>query len=84
VLEAAEAVKKRLSSDETTSFNGIDITRADLEKIARPWIERTRLHCLRALSDAGIKAATSTKSSSSAAAPACRSCGRLCARTLRP
>jgi molecular chaperone DnaK len=55
VLEAAEAVKKRLSVDEATSFDGLDITRADLEKIARPWIERTRIHCLRALSDAGIK-----------------------------
>jgi molecular chaperone DnaK len=55
VLEGAEAVKKRLSSDETASFNGLDITRADLEKIARPWIERTRMHCLRALSDAKIK-----------------------------
>jgi molecular chaperone DnaK len=56
VLEGAEAVKKRLSSDETASFNGLDITRADLEKIARPWIERTRMHCLRALSDANLKA----------------------------
>jgi molecular chaperone DnaK len=56
VLEAAEAVKKRLSTDDTASFNGLDITRADLEKIARPWIERTRIHCLRALSDAGVKA----------------------------
>ncbi len=55
VLEGAELVKKRLSNDETASFNGLDITRADLEKIARPWIERTRLHCLRALSDAGLK-----------------------------
>jgi molecular chaperone DnaK len=55
VLEGAEAVKKRLSSDETASFNGVDISRADLEKIARPWIERTRIHCLRALSDAKIK-----------------------------
>ncbi len=55
VLEGAEAVKKRLSSDETASFNGVDIRRADLEKIARPWIERTRMHCLRALSDAKIK-----------------------------
>ena len=55
VLEGAEVVKKRLSSDETASFNGLDITRADLEKIARPWIERTRMHCLRALSDAKIK-----------------------------
>jgi molecular chaperone DnaK len=56
VIEGAEAVKKRLSSDETASFNGVDISRADLEKIARPWIERTRMHCLRALSDAKIKA----------------------------
>lgn len=56
VIEGAELVKKRLSSDETASFNGLDITRAELEKIARPWIERTRMHCLRALSDAGIKA----------------------------
>jgi molecular chaperone DnaK len=55
VIEGAEAVKKRLSSDETASFNGVDINRADLEKIARPWIERTRMHCLRALSDAKIK-----------------------------
>ncbi len=55
VLEGAEAVKKRLSSEETASFQGLDVTRADLEKIARPWIERTRLHCLRALSDAGLK-----------------------------
>jgi molecular chaperone DnaK len=56
VLEAAESVKKRLSTDDSASFNGLDITRADLEKIARPWIERTRIHCLRALSDAGVKA----------------------------
>ena len=57
VLEAAESVKKRLSVDDSTSFNGLYITRADLEKIARPWIERTRIHCLRALSDAGVKSA---------------------------
>jgi molecular chaperone DnaK len=55
VLEAAEAVKKRLSVDDSASFDGLNITRADLDKIARPWIERTRIHCLRALSDAGIK-----------------------------
>lgn len=55
VLDAAEAVKKRLSNDDTASFNGLEITRSDLEQIARPWIERTRLHCLRALSDAKIK-----------------------------
>ncbi|MBK8095275.1 MAG: Hsp70 family protein [Verrucomicrobiaceae bacterium] len=56
VLEAAEAAKKRLSSDESTEFDGLTITRADLEKIAKPWLERTRVHCLRALSDAGVKA----------------------------
>ena len=55
VLEAAESIKKRLSVDDTASFNGLDITRAELEKIARPWVERTRIHCLRALSDAGVK-----------------------------
>ena len=55
VLEAAESVKKRLSVDDAASFNGLEITRADLEKIARPWIEPTRIHCLRALSDAGVK-----------------------------
>ena len=56
VVEAAEAVKKRLSAEDTASYNGLEITRAELEKIARPWIERTRIHCLRALSDAGVKA----------------------------
>ncbi|MFO1484785.1 MAG: Hsp70 family protein [Verrucomicrobiaceae bacterium] len=56
VIEGAESVKKRLSSEETAHFHGLDITRAELEKIARPWIERTRIHCLRALSDAGVKA----------------------------
>lgn len=56
VIEGAESVKKRLSSEEAAHFNGLDITRAELEKIAKPWIERTRIHCLRALSDAGVKA----------------------------
>ncbi|MEZ5387316.1 MAG: Hsp70 family protein [Prosthecobacter sp.] len=55
-LEGAESVKKRLTSEETASFNGLTMTRDDLEKIARPWIERTRAHCLRALSDAGVTA----------------------------
>ncbi|MBE7496791.1 MAG: Hsp70 family protein [Verrucomicrobiaceae bacterium] len=57
VLEGAESVKKRLSNDESASFDTLTITRADLEKIARPWLERTRAHCLRAMSDAGVKAA---------------------------
>lgn len=56
VVEAAEAAKKRLSVDEETVFDGLKITRADLEKIAKPWLERTRVHCLRALSDAGVQA----------------------------
>jgi molecular chaperone DnaK len=56
VIEGAEAVKKRLSSEESAHFNDLDITRAELEKIAKPWIERTRIHCLRALIDASVKA----------------------------
>lgn len=56
VVEAAEAAKKRLSVDEETVFDGLTITRSDLEKIAKPWLERTRVHCLRALSDAGVQA----------------------------
>ena len=56
VVEAAEAAKKRLSVDEETVFDGLTITRSDLEKIAKPWLERTRIHCLRALSDAGVQA----------------------------
>jgi molecular chaperone DnaK len=56
VIEGAEAFKKRLSSEESAHFNDLDITRAELEKIAKPWIERTRIHCLRALIDASVKA----------------------------
>lgn len=60
LIEAAELAKKRLSSDETTRIDiplagSLEISRAELDKLARPWIERTRLHCLRALSDAGVK-----------------------------
>jgi len=33
----------------------VDLTRDELEKIARPIIERTKVHCLRALSDAKLK-----------------------------
>jgi molecular chaperone DnaK len=56
VIEGADAFKKRLSSEESAHFNDLDITRAELEKIAKPWIERTRIHCLRALIDASVKA----------------------------
>lgn len=59
LLEAAEAAKKRLSSEETARIElplvgSMDLTRSDLEKIARPWISRTRSHCLRALADAAV------------------------------
>jgi molecular chaperone DnaK len=60
LIEAAESAKKRLSTDESARIDiplvgSLEITRAELEKLARPWIERTRLHCLRALSDAEVK-----------------------------
>ena len=58
LLEAAETIKKRLSVEDVTELEGITITREDLEKLARPWLDRTRQHCLRALSDAGIKPGT--------------------------
>lgn len=65
LLVAAEVAKKRLSAEETTLieqpfFDGanslsLELTRAAFEKLIRPLIERTRAHCLRALSDAGVK-----------------------------
>lgn len=61
LIEAAESAKKRLSAEESVRIElpfvgSVEVSRADLEKIARPWVERTRLHCLRALSDAEVKA----------------------------
>ena len=63
---AAEAAKKRLSNEESTRielpfFDGtnslsVELTRAEFEKLIRPLVERTRAHCLRALSDAEVKA----------------------------
>jgi molecular chaperone DnaK len=65
-LEAAEAAKKRLSEAESTRvelpfYDGshsfaAEVTRAELEKLARPLLDRTRSHCLRALADAGLQA----------------------------
>lgn len=62
---AAEDAKKKLSTldEETVEIPffeeggnlSVRATRADLEKIAQPIIERTRKHCLRALTDAKIK-----------------------------
>lgn len=63
--EEAIRTKHRLSTDEKVSiemafFDGaqslhVDLTRAELEKIARPVVERTRVHCLRAMADAKLK-----------------------------
>lgn len=65
LLVAAEAAKKRLSSEESTRIElpfydgtnslSVELTRADFEKLIRPLVECTRAHCLRALSDAGVK-----------------------------
>ena len=66
VREAAEAAKIRLSSDTETEVQlpfltpGFSflrrITRAELEGLTRGIIEKTRSHCLRALSDAKLEA----------------------------
>ena len=65
LLVAVEAAKKRLSTEDAVRielpfFDGVqslsvELTRADFDKLARPLIERTRAHCLRALSDANVK-----------------------------
>lgn len=65
LIDAAEKVKKRLSIEESARIDlpflsagqslSTEMNRATLEKIARPWVERTRAHCLRALADAGLR-----------------------------
>jgi len=65
--EAAIDAKHRLSSQSETVINlpffdgekslSFNLTRADLERIARPIIERTRAHCLRSLADAKLSPA---------------------------
>ncbi len=62
--EAAITAKHRLSTDEETSIDlpfleghksfSAHLTRAELETLARPIVERTRAHCLRALADAKL------------------------------
>ncbi len=62
--EALIAAKHRLSTEESVSvdlpfFAGTEsisftVTRSELEEIARPIVERTRAHCLRALADAKV------------------------------
>ncbi len=63
--DAAETAKKKLSSHDEVTIEipfldsqkhlSVRTTRTDLEKIALPLIERTRRHCLRALTDANLK-----------------------------
>ena len=62
VIEA----KHRLSTEESVRIDApfvegknltYELTRTALEKIARPIIQRTRMHCLRALADAKLTAA---------------------------
>jgi molecular chaperone DnaK len=65
LITVAEEAKKKLSTEETVAvelpfFHGphsleVQMTRATLESVASPIIERTRKHCLRALSDARVK-----------------------------
>ena len=49
---AAEAIKREFSEPERQNYS---IPPALFESISRPIIERTRLHCLRSLQDAGLK-----------------------------
>jgi len=65
--EAAIAAKHRLSTEDTVTIDlpfiegaqsvSIALTRAELETIAAPVVEKTRWHCRRALADAKLTAA---------------------------
>lgn len=65
LVAAAEEVKKRLSQETTARVElpflhdglnlSIEFTREALERLGRPWAERTRAHCWRALTDAKLK-----------------------------
>ena len=54
----ARDAKARLSTETETVVNvpcgSFRVTRAELERVARPVVERTRAHCLRALADARL------------------------------
>ena len=62
--EAVVAAKHRLSSEDEAAIDlpffagersvSFTVTRAELEKLSRPIIERTRAHCARALGDAKL------------------------------
>ena len=63
--EAAVEAKHRLSESDATTVDlpfaagresvSLSLTRADMERIAAPIVEKTRAHCLRALADAKLK-----------------------------
>lgn len=65
LVTAAEEAKKKLSSETEARIElpflwqgqslALEFTRADLEKIAGPWAERTRAHCWRAMTDAKVQ-----------------------------
>jgi molecular chaperone DnaK len=65
LVAAAEEAKKKLSTETTTRIDlpflhqgqslSVELTREDLEHIAKAWVERTRAHCWRALTDAKLK-----------------------------
>ncbi len=65
--EAAITTKHRLSSEEQAQIDipfldgsrsfSTTLSRAELERLARPIVERTRVHCLRALADSGLQTA---------------------------
>ncbi len=53
-LVAARAAKERLTDAEATEIFGLPVTRADLEAVARPLLERTLSAVRKALRDAGV------------------------------
>jgi molecular chaperone DnaK len=65
LLEQVITAKHRLSTAERVAIDipffddaenlHVDLTRENLEEAARPVVERTRVHCLRALADAKLK-----------------------------
>lgn len=66
LMEEAERVKRSLSENDEAVFRvpffdgtrsiELTLTRAELEEIAAPWIQRTIRHCRQALADANLKA----------------------------
>jgi molecular chaperone HscA len=53
-LVAARAAKEKLTEAEVTEMLGVAVTRADLERLARPLIDRTLAAVRKALRDAGV------------------------------